>query len=337
MAFTPAAPVCAAPLSSREAAAASQALRLCLAGLPARAGRGEGAAGGGPAGAAGGAGAARCFAALFTSADAAGYAPAQQMAGFARMHGLMRGSGRARGALDVLPAYGCFMVACKYSGSCSLPLRDLSLLAARERMMREAGALLAGAAGGDAAARVAGWGADAAADAGRLRGAEEAVLAAVGSGAWDIDRTGELDALEGTLLDALEGTPLGAGPKGTPLGAGPVCGGDAAADARAAGREWTRAPPDASPRAREAFAAAQRQRNECVSGAFARARPRARMGLDPARREVLKLLRVSGVVAIQNIVDHVPEMQTRAMMHAMLLWCEYVEACGAALAEASSS
>jgi hypothetical protein len=27
------------------------------------------------------------------------------------------------------------MVACKYSGSCSLPLRDLSLLAARERMM----------------------------------------------------------------------------------------------------------------------------------------------------------------------------------------------------------
>ena len=50
---------------------------------------------------------------------------------------------------------GCFMVACKYSGSCSLPLRDLSLLAARERMMREAGALLAGAGGGgpaDAAA-----------------------------------------------------------------------------------------------------------------------------------------------------------------------------------------
>ena len=177
---------------------------------------------------------------------------------------------------------------------------------------------------------MAGWGADAAADAGRLRGAEEAVLAAVGSGAWDIDRTGELDALEGTLLDALEGTPLGAGPRGTPLGAGPVCDGDAAA-------EWTRAPPDASPRAREAFAAAQRQRNECVSGAFARARPRARGGLDPARREVLKLLRVSGVVAIQNIVDHMPEMQTRAMMHAMLLWCEYVEACGAALAEASSS
>jgi hypothetical protein len=28
------------------------------------------------------------------------------------------------------------MVACKYSGSYSLPLRDLSLLAARERMMR---------------------------------------------------------------------------------------------------------------------------------------------------------------------------------------------------------
>ena len=327
MAFTSAEPLGAAPLSSREAAAASQALRLCLAGLPARAGRGGGPAGPAGAGAspAGGAGAARCFAALFTSADAAGYAPAQQMAGFARIHGLMRGSGRARGAMDVLPAYGCFMVACKYSGSCSLPLRDLSLLAARERMMREAGALLAGAGGGGpadaAAARVAGWGADAAADAGRLRGAEEAVLAAVGSGAWDIDRTGELDALEGTLLDALEGTPLGAGP---------VCDGDAAA-------EWTRAPPDASPRARAAFAAAQRQRNECVSGAFARARPRALGGLDPARREVLKLLRVSGVVAIQNIVDRMPEMQTRAMMHAMLLWCEYVEACGAALAEASSS
>jgi hypothetical protein len=107
MAFTPAAPVGAAPLSSREAAAASQALRLCLAGLPARAagpagaGRGEGA-GASPAG---GAGAARCFAALFTSADAAGYAPAQQMAGFARIHGLMRGSGRARAAMDVLPAY----------------------------------------------------------------------------------------------------------------------------------------------------------------------------------------------------------------------------------------
>jgi hypothetical protein len=31
---------------------------------------------------------------------------------------------------------GCFMVACKYSGSYSLPLRDLSLLAARERVMR---------------------------------------------------------------------------------------------------------------------------------------------------------------------------------------------------------
>jgi hypothetical protein len=109
-----------------------------------------------------------------------------------------------------------------------------------------------------------------------------------------------------------------------------VSDGDAAA-------EWTRAPPDASPRAREAFAAAQRQRNECVSGAFATAPPRALGGLDPARRDVLQLLRVSGVVAIQNIVDRLPEMQTRAMMHAMLLWCEYVEACGAALAEASSS
>ncbi len=227
------------------------------------------------------------------------------------------------------------MVACKYSGSCSLPLRDLSLLAARERMMREAGALLAGAAGaaggdaagaagggpagGDAArARVAGWGADAAADASRLRGAEEAMLAAVGSGAWDIDRTGELDAFEGTLLDALEGTPMGTRA---------LCEGDAAA-------KWMRAPPDASPRAREAFAAAQRQRNECVSGAFARARPRAFGGLDAAGREVLKLLRVSCVVAIQNIVDRMPEMQTCAMMHAMLLWCEYAEACGAALAQA---
>lgn len=118
---------------------------------------------------------------------------------------------------------------------------------------------------------------------------------------------GELDALERTLLERTR-----------------------------APETWTRLSPRASPRAREAFAAAQRQRNECVSGAFAVAcRPAA--ALDSASREMLKLLRVSGVVAIQNVVDCMPEMQTRAMMHAMLLWCEYVEACGAALVGAAGA